>query len=329
MKKLIAIFIIVLFMFQCVLFVGAVEMNTQEEFIIHDTAKHERIDELFALRSSLETDFQNNTAQINEIDQELQLLGVEVIPYESIGNSGNNGVQPAASFEGNDSNTQWTSRRMVVTYRGQHYELQIIEGVPLNEDSGLRRNDVEVSFDASGIVAGATEVIDIIGTTALEGIPVIGEFIHGVTLLSMCAEAIGDSFATSTVIENVNGVAMVSFASHIKYVFVKGYGSSDSYQLLGYFGNAVTINISTIMTVDGPVGEHGSLPVHLSDINNYCTVYAEYFDDYTIATKNYYNYRNNINEPYVCEFLVRYIRLEIFETERNFEVPLQTPSITV
>ena len=60
------------------------EAEMDEEVIVHDLARNQRIDELFYLRGQLEANFEENWEEILRIDQELQELGVENITYEEL-----------------------------------------------------------------------------------------------------------------------------------------------------------------------------------------------------------------------------------------------------
>lgn len=299
--------------------------------IVHDQEKNNLIDELFALRCELAIDFEKNQEEIAYIDNQLAQLGVETISYAEVQSKAGADVLPNVEFSSSDPNTQWTSRRTVVTYRGQQYELQTIEGIPLNGNSWLRRNDAEVAFAATDIVAGVTEAIEIVSLTALGMIPGLEELSMGVSLLSMIVDApsaIMDSLSTTTVLEDVSGSATLSFSTHVKLIYVKGYGSSDSYQKLGYFGNYLYFAMSAITVLDGPVGDHGSLPVHNVELFNSFTAYSAYFNDYTKSVENYVNYRSNNLANYNPDYIMQYLTLDLFGTRDVYLIPISTPHVT-
>lgn len=300
--------------------------------IVHDQETNNRIDALFAQRCKLAIDFASNQEEIDKIDCELAQLGVETISYAEVQSKAGGNLLPNVEFYSNDSNSQWTSRRTVVTYNGQQYELQIIEGIPLNKNSWLRQDDVEIEYEASGIVAGITEVIEIVSVTAMGFVPVLSGLSNGFTVLSMIAdgyEAIHNSLQTTTVIENISGTAYLALSSHVKFIYVKGYGSSDSYQVLGYLGNYLYFAVATVSTLDGAVGEHGSLPVISVDLSNSGEVYSAYFNDYTKSVQNYTYYRNNNLSGYVPECLMQYLTLDLFNTVDAYAIPLSSPHITL
>lgn len=300
------------------------------ELIVHDEENNRLIDELFALRCKLEVNFEENIDTIQQIDCRLAELGVENVSQDELLHSIGYDALPAANLDTSDENTQWTSRRTIVTFRGQHYEIQTFEGIPKNKNSFLRSNKVEVRCEAQRITAGTTEIVGILGITAL-GAAAIPEFAAAVTLMDIASSVTGalvENLQPTTVIDAVDGIALVSISSHMKIIFVKGYGSPDSYQKLGYAGNYSTCTISTLIVEDSEMGEHGSTAVHDATLNLTTTVQSAYFYDYTIAVQNYYNYYNNPNEPYVCEYTVWNITLNLLGQERNFAVPNGIPSVS-
>ena len=309
----------------------AAEMITDTaELVILDTEREQQINELFALRGKLAINFEENEAAIRDIDALLRQLGVEEISSGELLSKMGGDVLPAANVDTSDPNTLWTSRRSVVTYRGQQYEIQIIDGVPKNGDSGYRIRNLEVQYDGLRITAGVTSILHILGITAL-GASGVAEFAGAVTLMDVAASVTGtlaDNLQPTTVIDAVAGTGFVSFSTHMRAVFVKGYGSSDDYQKLGYVGNFVTYNVSTLLETDSEMGEHGSTAVHEGNLNIESTVQSAYFDDYSIALQNYYNYRNNVNTEYVCDYMVTHVRFRILGKEKSWEVPYGLPMIT-
>lgn len=306
-------------------------VSDSQEMIMYNLETEQRIQELFSLRGALETDIAGNAEEIQIIDYELARLGVETISSGELLVKIAGDAAPAADFTSTDEDTIWTSRRTVVTYRGQHYELQIIEGVPGTDLSHLLANNAQVKYDSKRVVAGATEILKIVGTSLL-GMTPITEFSSAITLIAMMtdvADAYQNSIEETTVINAVSGVAYISESNHIKYVFVKGYGSGDNYQKLGYVGNYLTVNFSTIISEYVPNGEHGLKAVHVANLNNEATVVSEYFYDYSVALLNYYNYRNNIDTEYVCEYWFQSIRVEVLEKEEIIKVPMTTLYITI
>ena len=235
------------------------------------------------------------------------------------------------SFTSNDPNSRWTSRREIVRYAGYEYELQIIEGIPLNNNSFLKEHKAEVSFSASRIVAGVTEVFGIISLAALGEVPVIDELAEGISFLSMLTDVgrtIYESIQPSTILEDVSGVALISLSSHVKIIYVKGSGSSDAYQKPGYFGNHLTVTFSTLEISNGPMGEHGSETIHEPVLGTSFTACSAYFSDLTIPVKNCRNYRENNMDEYIPDYTMQSITLNIFNTRDFHFIPLANPHMT-
>lgn len=85
LKRMISIFMAALMIYLAMPGVCAVEIEDDNiGVIIHDEETNARIDELFALRSQLELDFEANAEQIEYIDQQLVQLGVEMLTYGEI-----------------------------------------------------------------------------------------------------------------------------------------------------------------------------------------------------------------------------------------------------
>lgn len=194
----------------------------------------------------------------------------------------------------------------------------------------MRTNYTEIGYENPRITAGVTEIIQLLGITALGGVPV-SEFTGAVTIMDVVSDLIGsavDNLQPTAVFRFADKTGIASFISHMKVIFVKGYGSSDSYQVLGYVGNYVTYNISTLFVTDSEMGEHGSTAEHEANLNFERVAYSEYFYDYSIAVQNYYNYRNNVNAEYICEYAINHIAITIIGEQKNFAVPHGIPHVS-
>lgn len=95
-----------------------------EMYVIHENETNQHIDDLFALRCKLALDFNKNEDAILQIDNQLAELGVEYITQSEFLNTLGYDVLPAAEVGEGDGNTQWTSRRLVSTYRGQQIKVR-------------------------------------------------------------------------------------------------------------------------------------------------------------------------------------------------------------
>lgn len=338
MKKLISLFVSMLMFLSLCIPVTAINAETvlnpdlstenTEMYVIHENETNQHIDDLFALRCKLALDFNKNEDAILQIDNQLAELGVEYITQSEFLNTLGYDVLPAAEVGEGDGNTQWTSRRLVSTYRGQHYELQIIEGVPKNGDSILRRSDVSIPITEQQITAGTTEIIKTLGIIAM-GVTPIPELVEAATFLDTII-TIGDTVATtispSTIITAVDSVSFLSFSTHMKIILVKPYQAADKSQKWMYTGNYVTYQVSDIWEIDSPMGEHGSVGQH-AHMTYTNTVSSVYFDDYSIALQNYYNYKANVD--FTNDYGIRFIDLFVFGNEQRHEVPYSTGSIWI
>lgn len=327
--RLIACLLILIFLSNYTLFANAIEI-TQEDIgvIIHDQEKNETIDQLFLLRNELELNYELNKVQIDAIDQQLQSLGVETISHAEAASKLGIDALPTINFTSTDS-TRWTSRRLVTTFRGQHYELQILEAVPISASSPLRVDYQNVCYEAEGITAGVTKVLTTVAVSALTAGSVIGEPLStGITLLSLLGdsyETIMDSISTSTVIDRVTGSATISFTVHMKYILVKPYQAPDSgNQLRSYVGNSVSYLITTLSIID--VLENNQIvPYHDVSASVRDTAYCPYFDDYSIATLNYYDYYYNHLNDFKYFYAIRSIDFNIFGNTESYSVPYELP----
>lgn len=168
-RRFLVCYLVMSILVNCGLLVDAAGIAEDEmDVIVHDQEKNEEINELFALRSQMELDYEANEARINQIDDQLELLGVENISYGEVLDKLGYDAMPLVDFE-STATTKWTSRRVVVTYNGKQFELQILEGVPVSGSSPLRKNYSNVQYEAKGIIAGVTAVIKLLGVNALGG----------------------------------------------------------------------------------------------------------------------------------------------------------------
>lgn len=295
---------------------------------IHDAEKNKRIDDLFALRCELEVNYPENEDMILQIDRQLAELGVEYITQNELYYALGYDVLPAADIVNTDTYAQWTSRRLVSTYRGQHYELQIIEGIPLDENSYLRRTDASPDYRDSQIIAGITEIIVTGGVVALGSTPDPGWNL-AVTLLDTTLSIGGvviDMLHPDTIIEGITGNSTVSLATHMKVVLVKPYGTSDSQQKWLYTGNYITYTVTSTLPVNSEVDEHGSHADHMTSYFQH-TLQSAYFDDYSIALQNYTSEQAGVE--YTIDHSLIYLELKIFNKNKRFEIPRHIAGIYI
>lgn len=277
---------------------------------------------MFALRSQLELDFEANEEQIKAIDVQLVALGVEEISYAELQNIMGIDAMPLYNI-GPDANTQWTSRRLVTTYNGQHYELQIVEGVPINEHSELYAQYGVYQHEKKDFQAGSFEVFKAIGLEIVGAISYLGSW---VTRILTGFDVIKSINSTSTVIDNLTGQSVVRITTHAKLIYAKRYQEPDSgNQATCYVGTYVAYEVEMTTTatwfVNGVEYHENNLETVIDEV---CV--SDYYNDYSDAVKKYHYYRNN-NTDYGCDYRISFIRLAIFEEDRIFLVPFQYPSI--
>lgn len=327
-RTIMASFLTVVMLMLSAPYVGAMEMETEsvsDLVIIHDKETNDRIDELFALRNKLTLNLEENSEQIAYIDQQLQVLGVEEITYDEVLDKLGVDASPCLDVRPAEGIT-WTSRRLITTYYGQHYELQILEGVPNSVPSPLYREDDIVRFEQSGIVAGLINVIKTLGASAMGSIPVVGECLSaGLTLFDLFSE-LSQSMTNTTTIENVQGSAEIHLTTHMKYILVKPYQTPDyGHQATCYIGSSVAYRVD--VDADIKYFENGILNIiegTETTVDDY--VSSKYYNDYSIAAKNYHNYLYNGITQYTYTYWVSYVDIEIFGEEHRFSAPYELPT---
>lgn len=311
-------------------YVSAVANNNDTEVVVENMEKNRMIDELFALRMSLEHDYEANRDEIDEIDRQLSQLGVETLSAEDVANLyGVDGVAPLWEPESTPT-IRWTSRKLITTYRGYHFEVQILEGVPISGNSPLRKNYTQVNYSARGITAGVTKAIVATSSNAFSEF-LMRKLSTGVTFLSMLSDgmaAIQESLSTSTVLDRVEGAAVISFSGHMKYIYVKPYETSDAeYQGLYYYGNSVSCIITTVSIVDTLI-DNQLVTYHEVETSVQDTIQSQYYNDYSRAVANYWDYNYNYNTNFKQDYTSYYLNLNILGNNNLYALPWAThPSI--
>lgn len=301
------------------------EIEMGEEVIVHDLARNQRIDYLFYLRSQLEVNFEENIEEILRIDQELQELGVETLTNEEIMSKMGNTALPMVEFL-TSTLTNWTSRRVMVTYAGQHYDLQIIEGVPTSTSSSLWKTSAVVSHTAEGFMAGALNVFDAKLQSAVGSVPIVGDVVTVYSAFAEIAEMYNNAYSETTIVESATGVAIIDMKTHMKFIFVKGYGSGDNMQLLSYVGNSVYYFITA--TTSQPFLLNGELySEHV--IEQYeTTEESNYYTDYSVPVKTYYQLRNYVAPVVTVDYSFKTLDICILGKWEEVEVPYEMVEIT-
>ena len=210
----------------------------------------------------------------------------------------------------------------MVTYAGQHYELQIIEGVPVTTSSGLWIEEGRVSHTAKGFIAGTLNVLDARLEGATGKVPIVGNVISVYSFLADLAETYGDAFSETTVVESATGVALITMKAHMKYIFVKGYGSSDQMQLLSYVGNSVNTTITTV--VSKPFLIDGELQSKHETKQYVTTDDSDFYTDYSVPARTYYLLRNNVSPLVIVDYSFKTLEVEILGHLDELDVPYET-----
>lgn len=330
-KYISAFLVLMLMLVQLAPCASAAQVNNDEVSFVDGSEKNELIDELFSLRLSLEHDYEKNQAQIEAIDHQLEELGVEFLETaEASDILSRDGVAPAWLPQ-STSSVRWTSRNLVTTYAGYQYDIQVIEGVPISGSSPLRKNYADVSYEAEGITAGVTKVL-LSSTAGVAADYIGGSFNRGLTLLEIIcdsATAIEDSLSTSTVIDRVEGVALISFSSHMRYIYVKPYDTpEEEYQGLYYYGNSVSCIVTTASVVDVMVD--GQLVTdHAVETEATETIQSKYYDDYSHAAAAYWDCNHNYNSAFRQDYIVYAINMTIFQSQNRFDLPWASHPVIV
>lgn len=328
-RRYISILLVCACMAHTLLFVSASDISTENmDIIIHDSEKNEQINALLKMRSELALDYENNQAKIDQIDLQLQRSGLEDATSREIQNKLGVAI-PAIDIPSTDE-IRWTSRRLVVTYHGQHYELQIYEAIPNSTDSPLLETYAACVYQAKGVKAGIANAAKIVGVDALGGVvdkfSTSEELNVGVSIFnafssaSEIVEGFRDSLSTSTVFDEVSGTAVVSFVVHMRYIFVKRYQAADyGNQALCYIGSSASYQVTSTSVV-WEMGDTEPVDTHV--VNHFSgTTYSPYYDDYYEPAAHYHEFKYyGISNFYFYHYLDS-ITFNLFETDLTFEIP--------
>lgn len=328
MKKYLAFILACIMILESSIRVYAVENGTQNvDIIVEDEDKNRQIDQLLSERCELELEYEKNIFQINQIDKQLETLGVEEITMDEVRQKVGQSAMPRYSVS-STSTTKWTSRRMVVAYANRQFEFQIIEGVPISQSSPLREDYTNVQYEKAGFVAGAVDAIKVVGVSALGALPEIGTVLSvGITVFDAFTAFISN-LTSSTIIENVEGTAVVSFTSHVKYIFVKPNGSADAgNQVLCYAGNMVKYRVTTVSVVDSLINGV-STPAHNIEAWGEDSSMSKDYSDYSVPARNYYNYVTYGDDDFIYDYHITHVTLSLFEKDQRFAVPDEFPDIS-
>lgn len=327
-RKISSIFLATMLSISCTFPVFAHEISVNDmHFCVKESEKNNLITQLMLERSKLEVEYSKNRSKIAEIDSQLNSLGVTEVSTFELENRMGIDVSPYYIVNPT-STTRWTSRRVVTTYRGKQYELQIIEGVPTSADSPLRYDSSRVYYEARGVKAGIAKVLQVLSVSALGAIPEIGsELAAGVTVYD-AIKGMVSNLTTSTLIDKITGTGVVSLTTHMKFVYVKEYGQPDTgNQVLCYQGNSVTYLLSTISVVD--TFENGNLKtLHDVSVSRDSSTVSERYNDYSVPVENFYSYKYNGNSNFTYDYTVKSIKIKMLNRTENYKVPSEFANIS-
>lgn len=297
-------------------------MDITEEDLITD---YEEAEQLYARRRRLAVDFEENMDEINEIDRELEKLGVETVPAKNLMDK--IGIEMASVNQNipSTSTVRWDSQRIIHVYNGQQIELQIIRGVPISTSSELLKSDNFKVVYPSPLKA-SLNVASVAVKTGLGLLPGSGiVFTLAFSLYDMYKRAVDAMKATSTIVSATIGHS-ISMSSEMMLVYAKYYGSPDEgYQKLVYQGNAADILIGG--TDSGAVSVDGVMYAHIEylDIIDSSTKSDHYDDDISFFSDIFWRHRTlgtPINNDYLISvFDFRYKTYDGKEKTRTIGIP--------
>lgn len=334
-RRIFITLLLCLFMAPLILSVTADEVVSDylDILVIQDRERNDRIEELFEIRGKLELDYANNIDEINHIDLMLEQLGVEEVSSAEVMTK--LGTYSPDYDVSSTEYVRWTSRRLVVTFNGQHYELQILEAIACHENSPLLDSLAMVSYEADGVEVGIQNAAKVVAAKAwgmaLDG---FGDYListgNPYLTLGVClydaisfskdvSDAFKEAMSTSTVLDKVEGTASVMMSTRMRYIFVKPYQTQDyGNQLLSYIGNAVTYGITIITNCWEFTDNDVVLHRYTTDLDG--TSYSPYYDDFSVPARIHYNYKYNGIKDFNDRFFIREMTFRLFDEDLVVDV---------
>ena len=290
------ILIAVLFCTYSILPTNATEIaDTTDIFIVLDQERIERIDELYAIRAKLALDYTANQEMIEKIDTQLAHLGVEEITYQDLITKFGRNISPNVSVT-STSTTNWTSTRVLTSYYGKMYELQIITGTPKDPVNSSLVADYSISLkETYGGAAGAIAVLKVVASSISGHIPVLGDGLTANHTLYDVLTSYFDGISPTTVVSGSTASYGISMLAHERYVFVKEQGKSDSTQICAFIGNHVEWTVGVTLPIRLDKDGDGDLDTATIQFSYDDTMTGPgYSSYYEIATRNFYNHSNGV-----------------------------------
>lgn len=256
-----------------------------------------KIEALNKERSWLAMEYDKNKDRIDEIDEELKLLGEVIVDDNEVTRKlyGEYAVSPMIADYPTQYGVSWSSTRVNTVYRGQLMELQIMVGKPYQAGSDLNADHVALTYkpNARGFAAGTRNVIKAITSDMIGYIPGIGgDLSIGISVYDYVKEYI-EGYTAATVIGNIQSTFTISQCAEMKLVFPKYQGSSDSTQICAYRGNSTDATITVVSPV---YASNGQSVVHITETYT-STFCSKYYNSglYDYACSQYYNHKNGLS----------------------------------
>lgn len=291
-----------------------------------------KIEKLQDKRLQLYQNYEANQKEIQEIDRELETLGVVELTAEQVAEKigkENEEMSPnarIATFPTADG-VVWSSSRVYEVCRGKVIELQILVGSPVYGSSASTSAlvaSIDKTFHAADFKAGNRNLLKVtmenLVVNGVEKIPVVGEILGvGVTVFSWLSSYMSD-LSTSTVIENIEVDYTIAQFGETKLVYAKYQGFEDDLQVLAYMGNKSNMTIS----VDKPLVYVGNTYPEIEKTTYTDSIaspeYASGFKAY--AAQLYYNYKNNLSEMDECLLVYKYKLTVIDGNDYYISIPV-------
>lgn len=295
-------------------------------------------DELFEMRNRLIMEDKNNEYLIDAIDKQLENLGVEEISseeairkiegrkrniweliYDKLGKY--SPVSTMVALE--KSNTvKWTSKREKYVYRGQTFEMQIIQAVPRKNVNSELWGKYSISNKNSSSSKRAIEkkVFEVIMNESVSHIPIIGTTYDGVLTAYEAIQSVNKEVKKTAIVSDISANYTLNLITNWIYVYVKYSGSSDSgNQVLTYVGNTVMYE-TTVVIPTCIYDKKNSIPRNI--IKNISgELEAKYYNNFSsIACEKYYFYKN-MNVDFSPYYDIRNFKMRTVEDTVNIAIP--------
>ena len=283
----------------CVMFFNTINYSYATEDVYSGNQTNESaltINELYELRNSLTMNFDVFSEDIALIDKKLESLGVEEISQTEVemklGLINDSSVQPCYDVS-STSDIRWTSTREYYVYRGQSYELQVIRGVPISNNSSLIGRYKHEVNKYSSFEANAKNAFKIIVNSIAGCLPNIGGTIVTLQTFYAIFKDTYSSLTPTTLIDSFDSLYKSMVSANYVYVFVKYSGSADEgNQILAYCGN--DLQYETTIILDAPILlENGSLGANNDTVELNGTITSPYYNGYRdVASNVFWEYKN-------------------------------------